>query len=226
MNKHIEQVIKKLGIKTPNFECPSIGQNPEELVFNLELLKKYQPGIIVEIGSAAGGHLYLMSCVLNGKHRIISIDTWAKGTEYSKLFPVYSVCIRKLQECFPNVLYEYIRGQSQEFITIRELESRLSGKPINFLFVDGSHDKDAVLKDWTNYSGFLDGIACFHDVIGDLGVASAWREITNNLQPGFETAVKNLRGIPLLEGHSQKVELGLGYIFNSNLSQTIKRRLQ
>ena len=59
-----------------------------------------QPEVLVEIGSANGGHIYLLSCVLDPKkqHSLISIDPWSG--KYSKQKSNYTATVKNLRKHF------------------------------------------------------------------------------------------------------------------------------
>jgi predicted O-methyltransferase YrrM len=232
MNKHIERIVKELGIHIPDFECPSIGQTEWELVFGLNAVRLLQPETIVEIGSSTGGHIYLLSAVLDKDkpHRIISIDPWGEDTKYGRNYQVYLDCISALRTAHPNIDYAHIRGESQSDYTTDLVKHLLDGldASIDYLFIDGCHDEDAVLQDWNNYKGFVskEGLVCFHDVIGYPGPAAAWVKIVSNLGPDYATKTVNKKGIPLLDCMNNITELGLGYVYHQQLPKEVKEHLE
>lgn len=202
-----------------------VGQTQEELAFNLEVIELLQPRTIVEIGSASGGHIYYISRVLKKEHNIISIDPW-ESTKYRQQYFQYNQLISSLKETYKKINYSHIRGRSQSENTVRGLKKILGKleRKIDFLFIDGSHEKEDVLQDWDNYRGLVgdEGLICFHDVIGERKVADAWKEIVSSLNERYFSVVVNKKGVPLLKNLNKVRELGLGYIYTAGLSERVK----
>jgi len=53
MSNGIQNIIKSLHINKPDFDCPAIGQTPNEVVTTLKVIQQLNPKVILEIGSAA-----------------------------------------------------------------------------------------------------------------------------------------------------------------------------
>ncbi|MEA3514461.1 MAG: class I SAM-dependent methyltransferase [Nanoarchaeota archaeon] len=226
--QRLEQVAGELGIRFPDFDCPPVGQTAGELSVGLKIVQLLQPKVIVEIGSAEGGHVYLLSSVLDKRkrHIIITIDPWSERTKYGKHYKKYLKCMKMLKKACPHIDYYHIRGESQSEMTLKQLKVMLKdiGCNIGFLLIDGAHSKNVVLADWKNYSPLVEdkGLIGFHDVIVYKSVAAAWQEITTSLDKKHSTIVIARKGRPLLRGFIQPVELGLGYIYKDKLPQNVK----
>jgi len=223
MNSRIKQIIKKLKIDCPNFECPDIGQTPPEIIHTLQKIKKGTPKIILEIGSASGGFIYLLSATLgNSGATFITIDPYTKGTKYEKQFHTYKHTVKKLKHFYPKNNYLCIRNKSTSKKAQKELSKYLSGNKIDFLFIDGSHTYEAVINDWKNYSHFLDknGLAAFHDIIAYEEVTKAWKKIILSQNDYQHEECKKI-GVPLLtftnakdkKKFGQSMILGVGYLY-------------
>ena len=229
MNKYVKNIVQELGVKVPDFECPEIGQTPDELLFQLNVVSLLQPKIIIEIGSSTGGHIYLLSTVLNDKnHEIITIDPWIEDSKYGKNYRVYCDCISNLREFNKHIKFNHIRKLSQSSRALEALKNLLKDKKIDFLFIDGSHAEEDVLQDWKNYKDLVadDGLIGFHDVVGYSGAKAAWKKIVKELNPEYSTRVINKPGIPLLKGWNDPVELGIGYIYSRKLPEKVKYLLE
>lgn len=226
MNARIKTIANYFKLNLPDFECPDVGQTLDEIINTLKIIRQLDPQIILEIGSATGGFIYIISTTLNSrkKRTIISIDPWSKGTKYEKQFDVYKKTIKKLEQSYPNNKYVHIRGKSENKETIANLEKVLKNNKIDFLFIDGNHTYEGVLSDWNKYNNFVDedGVIAFHDIIGDKGASKAWKKITyeNN---NYKKVEFKKKGIPLLtfvDGVNMKynkpIVLGVGYIFKKD----------
>lgn len=115
MNDRIKAIANNLKLTLPNIECPAIGQTPDEIINTLKIVKLLDPKIILEIGSATGGFIYLLSTMLHHRkiRTIISIDPWGKGTRYEAQYDIYKNTINKLKRLYPNNTYLHIRGKSE-----------------------------------------------------------------------------------------------------------------
>jgi cephalosporin hydroxylase len=226
MNDRIKTIANYFKSTLPDFECPAIGQTSDEIINTLKIIKQLDPNIILEIGSAAGGFIYLISTVLNSKkiRTIISIDPWSKNTKYEKLFDIYKRTTEKLKKSYPNNRYVHIRGKSQNKDVIATLKRILKNNKIDFLFIDGNHDYKAVLADWNKYKNFVreDGVVAFHDIIVDKGTSKAWKKIIYENTSYSNTEFKK-KGIPLLTftagvniEFKKPMVLGVGYIFKKD----------
>lgn len=223
MNSRIKYIVQKLKIDCPNFKCPDIGQTPPEIIHTLRKIKKRRPKIILEIGSARGGFIYLLSAVLgNSESTFITIDPFLKGTKYEKQFTTYKDTINKLKHFYLKNNYMHIRGKSTSKKTMDSLRKYLGGKKVDFLFVDGDHTYKSVLNDWKNYGYFLDknGLAAFHDIVAYKEVNKAWKKIILG-QTEYKHEECATEGIPLLtfENSKDRVKfgqsmiLGVGYLY-------------
>ena len=223
MNTRIKHIIEKLKINCPDFECPDVGQTSPEIIHTLQKIKKRTPKIILEIGSARGGFIYLLSATLgNIGSTFITIDPYDKGTKYEKQFNVYKHTIKKLKQFYPKNNYLHIKGKSNSKKTIVSLKRYLGDKKVNFLFIDGSHKYEAVLNDWGNYSYFLDknGLAAFHDIGAYIDVKKAWKKIISG-QKDYKCEEYKKEGVPLLtftnnkdkKKFGQPMILGVGYLY-------------
>jgi predicted O-methyltransferase YrrM len=223
MNARIKDIVQKLKIDCPNFECPDVGQTPPEIIHTLQKIKKRKPKIILEIGSARGGFIYLLSATLgNSDVTLITIDPYTKGTKYEKQFYTYKQTIEKLKHFYPKNNYFHIKGTSNSKKSIESLRKYLGEKKVNFLFIDGSHKYEAVLNDWENYSYFLDkkGLVAFHDIIAYDDVNKAWKKIILG-QKDYQYEECKKEGVPLLtfaneqdkKKFGQSMILGVGYLY-------------
>lgn len=223
MNSRIKQIVEKLVIDSPDFECPDVGQTPPEIICTLQKIKKLKPKIILEIGSASGGFIYLLSATLgNSEATFITIDPYKKGTKYEKQFYTYKHTTENLKHFYPKNNYLCIRNRSNSKEAQEELRKYLGGNKIDFLFIDGGHKYEEVLDDWKNYSRFWDenGLVAFHDIIAYEEVNKAWKKIISD-QSNYMSEECKKSGIPLLtfkndqdnKKFQQSMILGVGYLY-------------
>ncbi len=140
------------------------AQRREEIRRLLSVLADRRPVVIVEIGTASGGSLFLFTRIAAQDATIVSIDLPA-----SKDNGGYRLWRAPLYRSFalPGQDIHLIKGNSHEADTRQKLVHILDGRKIDFLFIDGDHTYDGVRKDFELYNSLLspDGIIAFHDIV-------------------------------------------------------------
>jgi cephalosporin hydroxylase len=139
-------------------------QRPAEIRNLLAILSKRKPAVVVEIGTASGGNLFLFTRVAAKDALIVSIDLPAGrfGGGYPRWrIPLYRAFAR------PHQKVHLIRGDSHAPETLAKLSAILNGRKIDFLFVDGDHTYQGVSQDFNLYHPFVHpgGIIAFHDIV-------------------------------------------------------------
>src|SRR5262249_44828138 len=109
-------------------------QNPHELHTFLELLWERRPKVVVEIGTASGGHFYSLCQVADPTATMISIDF--TGGDFGRS-PSNVEC--KFYATFggPRQRMEFIRQSSLRQDTLAKLTEILGGRQIDLLYLDG-----------------------------------------------------------------------------------------
>jgi len=131
----------------------------EEIKNLLLILDKVKPKVILEIGTARGGTLFLFSNVADEEATLISVDL-NQTIEKRILFKYIK---KEKQKIF------LIQGDSHSIETLKKIEGILKGRNVDFLFIDGDHSYEGVKKDFEMYSPLVrkGGIIAFHDIIPD-----------------------------------------------------------
>jgi predicted O-methyltransferase YrrM len=127
--------------------------------------------VVVEIGSWKGKSSSIIAAGLGGKReaRLFSIDPFGldENPEYQKLYydnlmkpgeDVLEVFRRNIDECGMSHIVKPLRGYSFDIVTTWDA-------PIDFLFIDGNHEYEAVARDFALWSRFVrvGGIVALHD---------------------------------------------------------------
>jgi predicted O-methyltransferase YrrM len=166
-------------------------QRTAEIASLLRLLQNAQPRNLVEIGTASGGTLFMLTQVAAPNATIVSVDLpgGQLGGKSSLSRHRYPLWRSRLYRGFArdSQTVHVIRGDSHEVSTVHDVQRRLPEGKIDFLFIDGDHSYEGVHRDFELYSPLVreGGLVAFHDIVpsgpgkhGDPGdVPIFWREI-------------------------------------------------
>ena len=135
------------------------SQKLEEIVPALEKIGALNPERVCEIGTSAGGTLYLLTRVSAPDALVVSIDL--------AIAPHTRALRARLARRGQRVVS--LAGDSHSEETAAELERLLAGRPLDALFIDGDHSYDGVRADFERYAGLVrsGGIVALHDVNED-----------------------------------------------------------
>jgi predicted O-methyltransferase YrrM len=155
-------------------------QRRSEIRMLLERLAELQPRALVEIGTARGGTLFLLTRVAADDATIVSIDL--PGGEFGGGYArrrglLYRQFARRHQRI------RLILGDSGAPSTIARVKET-TGSSVDFVFIDGDHRYDGVRRDFESYAPLVrpGGLIAIHDIVpgpveavGD--VPRFWREM-------------------------------------------------
>jgi cephalosporin hydroxylase len=155
-----------------------IQQSRYETYNLLQVLVHHRPKILLEIGSASGGTLFLFCHIASEDATLISLDIdnvlWKK-----LLFKYFSRGKQKIV---------VIKGDSHDPKIFNTIKKILGNCKIDFLFHDADHSYEGVKKDFEMYSPLVrkGGIIAFHDIVTNSiicpygwDVSKFWNEIKN-----------------------------------------------
>jgi len=151
-----------------SFECNKYNIAPiqikNEILPLIEVLKTLNPKFILEIGTAAGGTLFLLSKIAATNSTILSVDL-PGGKFGGELFPNWKIPLYKSFADKKKKIH-IIRADSHKGKTLIEIKNILKGKKLDFLLIDGDHTYNGVKKDFEMYSSLMTkgGIIAFHDI--------------------------------------------------------------
>jgi len=162
------------------------GQVRSEIREALEVIEAVQPKVLVEIGTAGGGNLFLLSRAAHANAYLASVDLpaghWGGGYQAWKI-PVFRRLLLKGQRA------DFLRADSHDPSTLEELKRLLQGKLIDVLFIDGDHSYAGVKQDFELYSKLVrsGGLVLFHDIAhhppaDDCHVDQLWAELRPRYQ--------------------------------------------
>jgi predicted O-methyltransferase YrrM len=131
----------------------------------------------MEIGSWQGGTLFVWSQLSVDNAHLISLDLNRVGDS--------SELVKRFQGFMkPGQSLVCLRQDSHLPASLEAVKTALTGRELDFLFIDGDHTFDGVKQDFEMYSRFVKpgGWIAFHDIIEnpaqpDYGVPAYWREL-------------------------------------------------
>jgi len=168
-------------------------QIKNELQKFIELIAKYHPQVVLEIGTARGGNLFLLTKVSNPNAHLISLDL--PGGKYGG---GYSRWVGYFLKSFAldTQKISLIRADSHKVSTLNKLKKILKDKLIDVLYIDGDHSYEGVKKDFEMYGPLVKkgGIIAFHDIVIhppeiNCHVNEYWNEIKHNFE--YKEIVEN-----------------------------------
>ncbi len=174
-------VDRPLGPGQPVFAM----QRPAEIAAFLSRMAALRPRVVVEIGTASGGTLFLLARAAAPDALLVSLDlpggSFGGGYQAWRK-PLYRSFARDGQRIV------LLRGDSHDPAMAARLRRALAGRPVDVLFIDGDHRYEGVKADFEAYSPLVrpGGLVAFHDIVPDPGqegmeVNRFWREISARL---------------------------------------------
>jgi cephalosporin hydroxylase len=166
-------------------------QKKDEILGLLGLLARLRPQSVVEIGTASGGTLFMLTQVAASNATIVSVDLpgGRLGGESSAVRHRYPLWRAWLYRGFArdNQRVHVLRADSHDPSTAQDVRRHVKGGEIDFLLIDGDHSYEGVRRDFALYSPLVreGGLVAFHDIVpsgpgkhGDPGgVPTFWREV-------------------------------------------------
>jgi predicted O-methyltransferase YrrM len=165
-----------------NFNTPiPFWQIKEEITMLMEILQKQKPKYVLEIGTAGGGSLFMLSQVIANDAILISIDL--PNGQFGGGYPENRIT---LYNSFAKTSQKIrlIRQDSHSLESLKSVKGILKENNLDFLFIDGDHSYEGVKKDFELYGPLVkkNGIIAFHDIVQGLpenvgGVPIFWSQL-------------------------------------------------
>ena len=134
-----------------------------EILEALEEIEAIKPRVILEIGTANGGTLFLLSRAASPDATLISVDL--PGGHFGGGYSGWKTAIYR-SFLLPGQKGSFVRGDSHADDTVRAVKSILRGRELDLLFIDGDHTYQGVKQDFLLYSPLVSaaGLTIFHDI--------------------------------------------------------------
>jgi cephalosporin hydroxylase len=151
-------------------------------------LERLRPRVVVEIGTALGGTLFLLSRVAAPDALIVSVDL--PGGPFGGGYPRWRA---PLYRSFrgEGQRMELLRADSHEPATVERVRRIVDGATVDVLLIDGDHSYEGVAGDYERYEPLVrdGGLVAFHDIVDSTpearahhhwvgGVPQFWRELS------------------------------------------------
>jgi len=158
--------------------CPL--QVREELLVLADIVGKLRPKVVLEIGTARGGTLCVLSRLADPNATIVSVDLpsgqFGGGYKWFHI-PIFKRFPRRGQKL------HLLRGDSHGPEMLRAVREVLGQRTLDLLFIDGDHSYDGVKQDFEKYMPLVTqgGMVVLHDiaphVLESCQVARFWNEL-------------------------------------------------
>jgi predicted O-methyltransferase YrrM len=165
-----------------NFNKPiPFWQIREEIIMLMEILQKHKPKYVLEIGTAGGGSLFMLSQVIEDDAVLISIDL--PNGQFGGGYPENRIT---LYNSFAKTSQKIklIRQDSHSLESLKSIKMVLKENDLDFLFIDGDHSYEGVKKDFELYAPLVkkNGLIALHDIVQGSpenvgGVPIFWKQL-------------------------------------------------
>ena len=138
-------------------------QKRGEILDLLREVRRLRPRRVLEIGSAAGGTLFLWTRAATADATVVSVSL-PDGADGS---PAEARAVRRLAALGRRrQRVHLLRDSSHSSGARRKLVELLDGRPLDFLFMDGDHSYDGVARDFSEYVPLVrpGGLVALHDI--------------------------------------------------------------
>jgi predicted O-methyltransferase YrrM len=152
----------------------------------LKVLEERKPEIVIEIGTATGGTLFLFCRTAAANAKIISVDL--PGGRFGGGYQSWRIPLYKAFKLPQQQLY-LLRADSHNEDTLQRVLRILNGGKIDLLFIDGDHSYNGVKMDFEMFSPLVgdNGLIALHDIVAhpaEIGceVDKLWKELKNKFE--------------------------------------------
>jgi predicted O-methyltransferase YrrM len=174
------------------------AQIRSEIASLLGMLIADRPQRILEIGTARGGTLFLLSRVAQSNAVLASIDL--PGGEFGGTYRTESILLLKALALEGQTL-RLIHADSHEPTTFHAIRDVFLDQQLDFLLIDGDHRYEGVRSDFATYGPLVrpGGLIAMHDIVPGPthlagGVPTFWQEIRTSYECAEFVSAWNQQG--------------------------------
>jgi cephalosporin hydroxylase len=159
-------------------------QIPGEITALLRILQGEPPRTVLEIGTAQGGTLFLLTRVAAPDALVVSVDL--RRGRFGGGYPAWRAPLYR-SFARANQRVELVVGDSHDPQIGQRIRRLLGGRAVDLLFVDGDHSYEGIRHDFADYTPLVrpGGVVALHDIVpggpgkhGDPGgVPKFWQEL-------------------------------------------------
>lgn len=134
-----------------------IMQKSGEIRPLLLYIAEHRPQVVGEIGLRRGGNTFLFTRMFKDARLFLALDIRLKN-------------VAKLRFVTPpGQQLVFVEGDSQSDDVVQKVRSVLGTSKFDFLFIDGDHSYEGVLRDFVAYYPLVraGGLIAFHDIVPD-----------------------------------------------------------
>jgi predicted O-methyltransferase YrrM len=163
------------------------GQKHSEAAALMHILAADPPRRVLEIGTARGGTLFLLSRVAHPRATLATVDLLggAFGGGYGRAWePILRAMPRSTQTL------KLIRGDSHDRRTLAVVADVYPQATVDFLLIDGDHTYEGVQMDFEWYSPLVrpGGFVALHDIVpGPERLVGAVPRFWNEIKTSYES---------------------------------------
>ncbi len=164
-NRTIQEMDSGIEKDISTKDLCKIGLKNEFAHLIYAMIKKYQPSTVLELGTCCGFSSIYISMALKNKGIIHTIEGSPQTAKIAQ---------NNFQEAGCTNIVSHIGKFNDALPTLLP-----NIKPINFVFIDGPHDKNATLKYFEEIKPFLskNALILFDDISWSDGMREAWEVI-------------------------------------------------
>jgi cephalosporin hydroxylase len=160
------------------------GQVRSEILRLAALVHERKPRVILEIGTANGGTLFVWCRVAPAEATILSLDL--PGGIHGGGYPYWKTFLYRSFASATQRLH-LLRGSSHDPQMRAQVQALLPAAGIDFLFIDGDHSYPGVKSDFELYAPLVrqGGVIALHDIcVARPELDSHVDQFWNELKPG------------------------------------------
>jgi len=170
-----------------------------------------QPEVVVEIGTANGGTLFVLARTASPDALLISVDL--PGGEFGGGYPRWK---RGLYHTFASEGQQLvlIQRDSHDEETVAQVQDVLDGRRIDLLFIDGDHSYEGVRRDFEAYSPLVadDGIVAVHDIVPENPALKRDVDLRSGQVPRFWNELRSRYRTTELVADWRQSAMGIGVL--------------